>query len=289
MALGRPIGALAPGGIVHRTGTFTHRGHRLTYDDYGTGDQLLVYMHGLLLDSDLNRGIAEAMAERGHRVILLDLLGHGHSDKPTHASAYRIDSYAHQVVALLDHLEAPTAALGGVSLGANVSLFTASMCPERVQGLVLEMPVLERAVPAAALTFVPMLLATHYGRPLHRLVAGGVRRLPRTRFGPVNSALTSLALPPEVVAAVLHGVLVGPITPTQEQRAAITCPVLALGHQHDLVHPFSDANAIAAELPAGQLERAASPFELRLRPRRLTECIAEFLSDIWQPDLEQIA
>src|SRR5439155_1203541 len=83
------------------------------------GDRLLVYLHGLLLDAEVNRGIAEALARRGNRVVLLDLLGHGRSDKPEHASVYRIDLYAHQVFALLDHLGAEQAVLGGVSLGAN--------------------------------------------------------------------------------------------------------------------------------------------------------------------------
>ena len=120
-----------------------HRGRRLVYDVYGEGDRVLLYMHGLLLDSDINRGIAQAVAAQGHRVVLLDLLGHGRSDKPTHASEYRIDAYADQVFAVLDDLGVSEAVLGGMSLGANVSLFAACRRPERVRGLVLEMPVLE--------------------------------------------------------------------------------------------------------------------------------------------------
>ena len=135
----------------YRTERFVHQGHELVFDTYGEGERLLVYMHGLLLDAELNRGIAGALAEQGNRVVLLDLLGHGRSDKPTHASAYRIDSYANQVFALLDELGADQAVLGGLSLGANVSLFAASRHPERVRALVLEMPVLEWAVPAAAM------------------------------------------------------------------------------------------------------------------------------------------
>src|SRR5512144_2484370 len=125
-----------------RTSSFTVGGHRLVYDEYGEGDRVVVYTHGLLIDSELNRGIARALAARGNRVVLLDLLGHGRSDKPAHASEYRIDSYATQVFALLDELGADTAVLGGLSLGANVSLFAASQHPERVRALVLEMPVL---------------------------------------------------------------------------------------------------------------------------------------------------
>ena len=45
------------------------------------GAHTLVYLHGLLIDSEVNRGIAGALAARGHRVVLLDLLGHGRSDK----------------------------------------------------------------------------------------------------------------------------------------------------------------------------------------------------------------
>jgi pimeloyl-ACP methyl ester carboxylesterase len=171
----------------------------------------------------------------------LDLLGHGRSDKPTHASEYRIDSYADQVVALLDHLGVEKAVLGGISLGANVSLFAATRYPERTRALVLEMPVLERAVPAAALVFVPMVLMAHYGRRVMNITSGLMSRIPRTRFGPVNSVMNAASLSPDVMAAVLHGVLVGPVAPTQEQRRAIQTPTLVLAHRNDLIHPFDDA------------------------------------------------
>ena len=267
----------------YRTEHFVHDGHELVYDVYGEGDRLLVYMHGLLLDAELNRGIAGALAERGNRVVLLDLLGHGRSDKPVHASAYRIDTYATQVFALLDELGADEAVLGGLSLGANVSLFAASQQPERVRALVLEMPVLEWAVPAAAVAFVPIVLAAHYARPVLRVTSSLARRVPTTRFGPLNSALHAASLTPEVVAAVMHGVLVGPVAPTQEERARIVAPTLILAHRNDLLHPFNDAANLARQLPHAELVPARSPFELRLRPERLTDCVAQFLRDVPDP------
>lgn len=258
-----------------------HNGYRLAYDVYGNGERLLVYLHGLLLDADLNRGIAMALSERGNTVVLLDLLGHGRSDKPRHASTYRMDLYVDQVVALLDELGAPDAVLGGLSLGANVSLLAATEAPRRVRGLVLEMPVLERAVPVAAMTFVPLLIGLHYGRPALRLINGVAHRLPRTPFGPLNSLIHAASLDPDQMAAVLHGVLVGPVAPTQEQRAAITAPALILAHRADLLHPFDDATDLVRQLPNALLVRARSPFELRLRPHRLTAEIAAFLDDVW--------
>jgi pimeloyl-ACP methyl ester carboxylesterase len=271
----------------HRTDSFLHHGHELVYDTYGDGERLIVYTHGLLLDAELNRGIAGALADQGNRVVLLDLLGHGRSDKPTHASEYRIDSYATQVFALLDELEVREAVLGGLSLGANVSLFAATQQPERVRAVVLEMPVLEWAVPAAAMVFVPIVLAAHYGRPVLRVTSDLIRRVPRTPFGPLNSALNAASLTPEVLAAILHGVLVGPVAPTQEERSRIAAPALILAHRNDLIHPFNDARTLAHQLPNAELVPARSPFELRLRPQRLTDRIAEFLRDVWEPPRER--
>ena len=234
--------------------SFSDNGHRLVYDLYGSsGSPLVVYLHGLLLDAELNRGIAQALAEQGYRVALLDLLGHGRSDKPTHASTYRIDSYADQVIALLDHLGVERAVLGGISLGANVSLFAAAHHPERVRALVLEMPVLERAVPAAAMVFVPIVLAAHYGRRVLNVTSGLVGRVPRTRFGPLNSVLNALSAPPDATSAVLHGVLVGPVAPTQEERRTIVVPTLVLAHRNDLIHPFDDAVGLVARMPNATL------------------------------------
>lgn len=260
---------------------FSVDGHRLVYDTYGaSAAPLVVYLSGLLLDAELNRGIARALAEQGYRVVLLDLLGHGRSDKPTHAAMYRIDSYASQVMALLDELGAEKAVLGGISLGANVSLFAAAYNPERVRALVLEMPVLERAVPAAAMVFVPMMLTAHYGRRPLDAVSALMGRVHRTRFGPLNSVLHALASPADATSAVLHGILVGPVAPTQEERRAITAPTMVLAHRNDLIHPFDDAVRLVARMPNASLVRARSPVELRLRPRRLTKEIVAFLSRV---------
>jgi pimeloyl-ACP methyl ester carboxylesterase len=262
-------------------GSFTWNGRRLVYETYGEGDRLVVLLHGLLMDARLNRGVARALAARGHRVVLLDLLGHGRSDKPRHAAEYRIDTYAEQVGELLDHLRAREAVVGGVSLGANVALHLAARRPERLRGLLIEMPVLERAVPAAALTFVPALLAVHYAMPLVRAVSWVASRVRRTGSPLVDSALAPLASPPEVTAAVLHGILVGPTVPTVDERRRIEVPALVLGHRADLIHPFSDADALARQIPRARLVAADSLIELRWRPERLLVEIDRFLTEVW--------
>ncbi len=261
--------------------TLTYGRYRLAYEVYGSGDRVLVWLHGLLLDANLSRGLARTLAAQGNRVVLLDLLGHGRSEKPRHAGAHRMDLYAEQVLCLLDELGVERAVLGGVSLGTNVSLFTAVRAPERVRGLILEMPVLESAVPAAALVFLPLLLEVHYARTPLRWVSSIASRLSPSKFGPLGSFISATASDPDEIAAVLHGVLVGPIAPTVDQRRAITAPALVLGHGIDLIHSITDARRLARQLPNARLIRTRTFAELWVRPARLTAEITEFLDRVW--------
>lgn len=261
--------------------TFQHEGYRLGYELHGEGERVIVLLHGLLLDAGINRPLAQSLASHGYRVVLLDLLGHGTSDKPQHATQHRMDRYAREVVALLDELGIERAVIGGVSLGANVSLLAAVQAPHRVAALLIEMPVLEWATPAAASLFVPLLLAVSYGRRLFRLVTSLLRRVPRTGIDVVDSVLGTFSMEPEEIAAVLHGLLVGPIAPEIEQRRAIRAPMLIIGHENDLIHPFSDAENLAQQTPNARLIQANSMYELRLTPERLTKEIVSFLDSVF--------
>ena len=267
-----------PEGTRH---TLSYGEYRLSYEVYGSGDKVLVWLHALLFDATLGRGLARRLADRGNRVVLLDLLGHGRSDKPRHAAPHRMDLYADQVLCLLDELGAAQVVLGGVSLGTNVSLHTAVRAPDRVRGLVLEMPVLERAAPAAAMTFVPLLLQIHYARPVMRLATRTVAMLPRFGIDAIDSVLNAASNDPAVMASVLHGMLLGPLAPTIGQRRTIEAPALVLGHGIDLIHSFKDAERLTQQLPHARLIRTRTFAELWVRPARLTAEIGDFLDGVW--------
>ena len=262
-------------------GKFRHQGYTLGYEVHGNGERVIVLTHGLLLDAGVNRQLARSLAAHGFRVVLLDLLGHGTSDKPHHATQYRMDRYARQVVALLDELCIQRAIVGGVSLGANVSLHVAVQAPDRVAALLVEMPVLESATPAAASLFVPLLLAVRLGRRVFGFATSLIRRLPRTGIDPLDSFLGTFSMEPGAIAAVLHGILVGPVAPEIEERRAIVAPMLIIGHENDLIHPFSDAENLAQQVPNARLVQARSMFELRLEPERLTGEIVRFLDEVY--------
>ncbi len=75
------------------------------------------------------------LLEKGHRVIAIDMLGYGGSDKPD--SDYSVESQASLVAQVLAKLDVPQAVLVGHSLGGKVVTSVAEQSPDLVAGLVL--------------------------------------------------------------------------------------------------------------------------------------------------------
>lgn len=260
--------------------SFTHHGRRITYREYGEGPRVLLLTHGLLMDGRMYTAVAPALAARGHRVITIDMLGHGASDQPYQMGAYSMTQFGQDVLALIDHLAIDQAVIGGTSLGANVALEAAVASPGRVRALVLEMPVLENGIAAAAALFVPLALALRIGQPVMRLVASLTRRIPRTHFV-VDVLIDFVRRDPAASLAVLDGMTFGRIAPPADERSLLPHPTLVIGHPADPVHPFSDADATARELPNARLVQAKSIYEWRVRPARLTFELCAFLDEVW--------
>ncbi len=104
---------------------------RLEYTEYGAGDSWVVLVHAPLLTRRMHEPLARTLAGAGMHVVVPDLLGHGRSDRPADPLAYSVQAFGEQVVALLDHLGAPQAVLGGTSLGANVAAGNSAIEPFR--------------------------------------------------------------------------------------------------------------------------------------------------------------
>jgi pimeloyl-ACP methyl ester carboxylesterase len=262
---------------------FEYNGHRLSYDEYGEGDRPIVLIHGLLLSRRMFDRLGLEMAARGNRVIALDLLGHGRSDRPPEMVHYSMSFFAKQVVALLDDLEIEQAVIGGTSLGANVSLTTTKEAPERVKAMMVEMPVLDNALLACAVIFTPLLLGLRLGAPLYKSMAAVTRRIPRTN-PMVDLGLDTIRQDPEPSAAVLEGLFLGAAAPHHDERMQMEQPTLVIGHHADPLHPFSDSGMLCDELPNSRLVEANSILEWRIAPERLDEELASFLNEVWEAE-----
>jgi pimeloyl-ACP methyl ester carboxylesterase len=260
-------------------GEFTYDSHRIEYEEHGEGERLLVLVHGLLMNRRMFERLAPVLAARGNRVVCIDLLGHGGSDRPEDLRLYSMPRFARQVVALLDHLEQPTAVVGGTSLGANVALEFAAASPERASGLFVEMPVLDNALPAVAAAFAPLLLGLRLARPAFEIASRLTSALPRTHYL-ADMGLDWVRQRPGPSGAVLEGLLLGETAPHSEERRGILQPALIVGHPRDPLHPFSDSGMLAEELPNARLVEASSILEWRLSPGRLDAELGAFLAEV---------
>jgi pimeloyl-ACP methyl ester carboxylesterase len=281
---------------------FRFQNQRIAYTEYGGGpaavtvsgsrgrtaksspaaSRPLILVHGLMLSQEMHRPLAEDLAARGNRVITIDLLGHGKSDRPRDMWRYSMSIFGEQVVGLMDHLGIEQAVVMGTSLGANTALEIASAAPERLRGMVIEMPVLDNGLLGSALTFTPLLVALTFGEPVMKLLARATRAVPRRllpHYG--NVVLDLVRQEPGPGGALIQGLFFGRIAPHRSERHTFQTPALVLGHHRDPVHPFSDAGMLAKELPNGRLLEADSLVELRLQPERLTDEIAAFLDKVW--------
>jgi pimeloyl-ACP methyl ester carboxylesterase len=267
-----------------RRGSFRSRGQRLSYTVHGAGDRPVVLLPGLLLPARMNTPLAQHLAERGHRVVLLDPLGQGESARPRDMWRYSMTLFAQDTVALLDHLELDQAVVGGTSLGANITLEVASLAPQRLRGMILEMPVLDNALVASALAFAPLLIAVTIGEPVMRGMAAVARRIPLGRLSfNLGVLVETLGQDPGPSGALMQGLFFGRTAPHRDERHTFTAPALVIGHHRDPVHPFSDAGMLARELPNGRLVEASSILEMRMRPERLYGQIDSFLDEAWGP------
>ena len=264
---------------------FRYDGQRLAYTVHGEGPRVTVLMPGLLLSQKMQTPLARHLARRDNRVVTLDPLGHGDSDRPRDMWRYSMSAFAEQAVALLDHLELEQAIVGGTSLGANITLEVASLAPDRLKGMIIEMPVLDNAIPACAAAFTPLLFALTFGAPVMRGVARGARSVPREKVPfLLELGLDWISQDPCPSGAVLQGIIFGRTAPNRAERRTFDAPALVIGHPRDPIHPFSDADMLAAELPNARLIDANSIIELRTHPARLTARIAEFVDDCWSAE-----
>jgi pimeloyl-ACP methyl ester carboxylesterase len=264
------------------TRDFEFEGHRLVYDDYGEGEKVVLLLPGLLFSRTMHQPLAETLAGRGYRVVCLDLLGHGDSDRPHEMSSYSMTIFGRQAVALLDHIDLEQAVIGGTSLGANASLEAAAAAPDRVRGLVIEMPVLDNALLGCALAFTPLLMALTFGAPAARLLGRGARVVPRGGSLLADMLLDWVGQDPKPSASVLQGLFFGRVAPPSEERRQMRHKTLVIGHYRDPIHPFSDSDMLVREMPEARLVQASSILELRLTPERLTNEIVVFVEECFR-------
>jgi pimeloyl-ACP methyl ester carboxylesterase len=108
-------------------------GTPISYEIYGVGEPSLVFVHGWSCDARYWRAQLPHFS-KNHRVVVLDLAGHGHSGSTR--SRYTMKSFGEDVQAVTEATDSRRIILIGHSMGGSVIAEAARLMPNRVIGLI---------------------------------------------------------------------------------------------------------------------------------------------------------
>ena len=108
-------------------------GTPISYEIHGTGEPTLVFVHGWSCDTRYWREQVRHFS-KNHRVVMLDLAGHGHSGASR--TKYTMKAFGEDVVAVMKATDSRSAILIGHSSGGTVIAEAARLMPDRIVGLI---------------------------------------------------------------------------------------------------------------------------------------------------------
>lgn len=215
-----------------------------------------VFLHGAGMDHTVWLLQSRYFAHHGWNVLVPDLPGHGRSGGDVLPS---VPALADWVVALLQAVGLPRAALIGHSMGGLIALELAIGQPARVDrlgllGVSVPMAVSDSLLAAAAADDHRALeMINTWGHGPRAQLGGnpvpgmwmsglGIRLLERAAPGVVHTDLAACSL----------------YRPDDARLAAIACPTLVLAGRHDRMTPFKAVSGLAERIPGARLETVDS-------------------------------
>ncbi len=247
-------------------------------------DTPLVFLHGL------GAGPAQRTSAfgdlPGRYVITPDMPGHGGSQdfSPDHLN---FDTFADQVIELMDHLGIKSCDIGGLSMGSGITINLALRYPERVQKIIILRPSWSHLKEPEHLKLV-----AYVGQWIEKLGIESARQKLKADPGfkillaqnpPVAQSIEGLFQRTTTAAstAVLYKMWQNSPFPSPESLKTITNPALVLTTGRDELHPISTAELIASHLPnvIGQADLPPRYHEPEAYGLALTAIVQKFLVD----------
>jgi len=257
------------------------RGIELAYSLEGSGTPV-VLVHGFPFNRSLWDEQVAVLRER-HRVLTVDLRGHGESEAT--AGAATMEEMAQDVAALLDELRIERTALGGLSMGGYVALAFYRLFPRRVRALLLAdtratpdteeakrareelaRKALEEGMRAVADAMLPKLVAPSTPTEKPEVVARLREMIRKTKTQGAAAALRGMAERRDQTSLL----------------ANILSPTLIVVGSLDALAPPSDSELMRREIRGSRLVRieGAGHVSNLEAPEEFNRALASFLKDL---------
>jgi pimeloyl-ACP methyl ester carboxylesterase len=237
----------------------TEDGCLLAYEDVGEGMPVL-WQHGLGADRSQPAEVFPTIP--GIRRLTLECRGHGDSELGD-TSRLSIATFAADAIALLDHLGIRLPIVGGISLGAALSMRLAALHSNRVAGLILARPawVIGPSATMEPYLEIAALLREFGAREGALRFEASACLAAVAAVSPDNAAsLKSFFSQPNPANTIALLSTIPSDSPgiDAEMIAGIQVPTLLIGTDQDFVHPFAYSERLQQILPHATLQRITS-------------------------------
>src|SRR3954454_14070624 len=247
----------------------------------------VVLLHGLTATRRYVVMGSKALPRAGYMVTTFDARGHGESSPAGSPDEYEYRDLVADLEAVLDHLGAERAAIGGASMGAHTAMAFTLAYPERVAALVQITPAYDGRPRSGSSELA------YWERLADGMERSGVDALIEALDSDVDERWRDTALTVarerlerhrhlDAVADALRVVPRSIAFEGLEELEAVEAPALVVPSRDAAApgHPYAMGEAYAERLPNGRLiseEQGASP--LAWQGARLSKAIAEFLDE----------
>ncbi|MCC7450968.1 MAG: alpha/beta hydrolase [Anaerolineae bacterium] len=240
---------------------FERDGIQFHYTDTGEGVPF-VYQHGL--GGNVSQPAEVYQPEPGFRFISIDCRGHGETRPLGNVEKLSFDSFADDVMALIDHLGLSKFVIGGISMGSGISLNIILRYPDRVMGLLLSRPAwLDKPMPdnLRPIATAGRLIREYGARKGLELFKQSEDYWYVLRVSP-NAAESLLGQfeQPRAEETAIKLERISNDAPNRDRATwrHIRVPTLVFANHIDAIHPFEIAKTLTESIPGAELRELTS-------------------------------
>ncbi len=233
----------------------TIRGATYYYEERGTGEEVIVFSHGFLMNHSMFEPQMNAFADR-FRCIAFDWRGQGKSEATP--EGYDMESLYQDALAFLEALQLPPVHWVGVSMGGFIGIRLAARHPQRIRTLTLAETGAEAETPAkklrwGLLAYVFQLFGPRpVIKPITKILFGETTLRNPDQQAMVQSFVnTWRQLDRNALVKTAFGIFQR--ESVEHLLPQITAPTLVLVGEEDVARPLEEAKKLQAQIPDARL------------------------------------